>query len=218
MTLSSQPRHENKECLLAGIRGRDCSFRLGCGVLANDALDSLLVLDLVPLEEIVRLSLRGGLGVGVVEEVLDSQEDLLDGDGRLPGFVFIEDREANSAGWVDIRMKQGRDEFALGWLRGILIRESHGEFEQAALPDRFLLAGNSALPVLEVEDAFLGSRGLRIEREGMITTPLLAFLLESVLAQSHGEGVERCDLWPDGSARAMVMMALRGCGRGECDA
>jgi hypothetical protein len=43
---------------------------------------------------------------------LNAEEDLLDGDGGLPGFLFVEDREADGAGWVDVRVEERRREFA----------------------------------------------------------------------------------------------------------
>lgn len=45
------------------------------------------------------------LGVGVVEQVLDAKEDLLHRDGRFPRFLLVQDREADGAGWVDVRME-----------------------------------------------------------------------------------------------------------------
>lgn len=86
-------------------------LRLGCRILPNDALDPLLVFYFIPLEEVVRLGLRGRLGVGIVEQILYAQKDLLDGNGRFPGLVFVEDRKADGAGGVDIRMEQRRNEF-----------------------------------------------------------------------------------------------------------
>jgi hypothetical protein len=88
------------------------SSRLGRGVLPNDTLDAPLVLYLVSLEEVVGLGLRGRLGVGVVQQVLDAEQDLLDGNGGLPGLIFVEDGQADGAGRVDVGVEQGRNEFA----------------------------------------------------------------------------------------------------------
>lgn len=198
----------------------------GCGILADDTLDSFLILHLVSLEQVVRLGLGGRLGIGVVQKILDAQEDLLDSDSRLPSLVFVEDRQADGTGWVDIRMEQRRDEFAyktrdlatcdvneirsahlhryshLGgfvgysgrftvsghlsrYLGGMLtLRKRHRELEEAALPDSLFFARNAAFPVLEVKDAFLGSRGLCIEGERMVAAPLLAGR-KSVLRRVH---------------------------------
>ena len=72
------------------------------GILAHNLLDAPLVLHAVPLEHVVRLGLGGRLRVGVVEQVLDAQEDLLDRDGRLPRLLLVQDRKADGAGRVDV--------------------------------------------------------------------------------------------------------------------
>lgn len=81
-------------------------------ILANNLLDPPLVLRAVSLEHVVRLGLGGGLRVGVVEEVLDAEEDLLDRDGRLPRLFLVQDREAHRAGRVDVGVEERRHELA----------------------------------------------------------------------------------------------------------
>jgi hypothetical protein len=44
---------------------------------------------------------------------LNAQQDLLDCDGRLPTFLFIQDGEADSARWVNIWVEERRYEFTL---------------------------------------------------------------------------------------------------------
>jgi len=61
---------------------------------------------------VVGVGLGGGFGVRVVEESLDAQEDLLDRDGGLPAFVFVEDGEADRSGGVDVWVEERWDEFA----------------------------------------------------------------------------------------------------------
>jgi hypothetical protein len=43
---------------------------------------------------------------------LNAEKDLFDGDGGLPGFLFVEDRQANGAGRVDVRVEERWSEFA----------------------------------------------------------------------------------------------------------
>ncbi len=81
-------------------------------ILAHDLLDPPFVLRPVSLEHVVSLRLSRGLGVGVVEQVLDAEEDLLDGDGRLPRLLLVQDRQADGAGWVDVRVEERGCEFA----------------------------------------------------------------------------------------------------------
>ena len=51
----------------------------------------LLVVGPVLTKAGVGLCLGGVLDVGVVEEVLDTEEDLLDGDGRPPVLLLVQD-------------------------------------------------------------------------------------------------------------------------------
>jgi len=45
----------------------------------------------------VGFSLGRVLDVGLIQQVLDSQQDLLDGDGRTPILLLVQQRQANSA-------------------------------------------------------------------------------------------------------------------------
>ena len=57
--------------------------------------DPLLVISPVLTEAGVGLGLSRVLNVGVVQEVLDTQQDLLDGDGRPPVLLLVQDGETN---------------------------------------------------------------------------------------------------------------------------
>ena len=57
--------------------------------------DPLLVIGPVLAEAGVGLGLGRVLNVGVVQEVLDPQQDLLDGDGGPPVLLLIQDGQAN---------------------------------------------------------------------------------------------------------------------------
>lgn len=82
------------------------------GILAHDLLDAPVVLHTVSLEHVVCLCLGRGLGIGIVEEVLDTEKDLLDRNRWFPSLLLVQDREANGPGWVDIGVEEGRYEFA----------------------------------------------------------------------------------------------------------
>jgi hypothetical protein len=43
---------------------------------------------------------------------LDTQQNLLDSDRGLPSFIFVQDRQADGARWIDVWVEQRRDEFA----------------------------------------------------------------------------------------------------------
>jgi hypothetical protein len=53
------------------------------------------------------------------------------------------------------------------------VGKGNRQLEEAALPDGLLLAGNSALPNLQVEDTEGILLGTRVEAEGVVFTPLL---------------------------------------------
>ena len=57
--------------------------------------DSVLVIGLVLAEALEGLGLGRIINVGIIEEVLDPQKDLLDGYGRPPVFLLVQDRETN---------------------------------------------------------------------------------------------------------------------------
>jgi hypothetical protein len=43
---------------------------------------------------------------------LDAEQDLLDGDGGLPSFLFVENRQTDGAGRVNVRVEKRWGEFA----------------------------------------------------------------------------------------------------------
>ena len=43
---------------------------------------------------------------------MNAEEDLLDGDGGLPGFLFVKDRQTDGAGRVDVWVEKRWGEFA----------------------------------------------------------------------------------------------------------
>ncbi len=71
-------------------------------VLSNDTSNLLLILSAFLLEELVGIGLCRGLRVGVVEEVLHAQKDLLDRDCRLPRLVLIKDGQTDRARGVHV--------------------------------------------------------------------------------------------------------------------
>ncbi|TGZ47410.1 hypothetical protein DBV15_00226, partial [Temnothorax longispinosus] len=74
------------------------------------------------------------LHVWLVQQVLNTEQDLLDRDGRSPVFLLVQERQADSAGWVNVRMEQRRFEFTFRWARRIVIFEDHTQLVQATLP------------------------------------------------------------------------------------
>ena len=69
---------------------------------------------------------------------------------------------------------------------GRTVREDHAQLEEAAFPQRLLLAWNTAFPRLQIEDALRVALRLRIEAKRVISSPLLALFVEPVHTQRHG--------------------------------
>ena len=81
-------------------------------VFFHDSLYFLVVSLSVLLEQVIRVSLRRRLGIWVVEQILNTDENLFDGNGGFPAFFLIKDRKTHGAGRIDVGMEQWRNEFA----------------------------------------------------------------------------------------------------------
>jgi hypothetical protein len=88
------------------------SARLRRRVLLNNVLDLLLVRDPILLEQVERIGLRGRLRVRLVEQRLDAQQDLLNGNCGFPALFFVKDREADGTRGVDVWVEEWWNEFA----------------------------------------------------------------------------------------------------------
>ena len=87
----------------------------------------------------------------------------------------------------------------LGRLGGVLLRERDLELEEATLPERVLLAGNTAVPLLEVHHAVCAAHGLGEEAEGMFLSPLFPGGVSTGGRDGHGGA--HTALRRDGSCR-----------------
>ena len=81
-------------------------------VVLDNLLDLALIRSLVLLKEVERVSLSGTVRVGLVEQRLYTEQDLFDVNSGLPTFLFVEDRQTDGAGWIDVRVKERRDKLA----------------------------------------------------------------------------------------------------------
>jgi len=75
------------------------------------------------------------LDVGFVQEVLDSQQNLFDGNGRSPVLLFIQQRETYSTRRVDIGMEKRRFKLAFWRGRWVVVLEDHSQFKEASFPE-----------------------------------------------------------------------------------
>jgi len=124
----------------------------------------------------VSLCLSRVLDVGIVEEILDADQELFDGDGRPPILVLVQETQADGSGWINVGVEQRRAELDLGRGGWEVLFENHVAFVEAAFPRSPLLSGNGKLPLHQVQGAVgvLGWAG--DESEGVIFTPLLSLL------------------------------------------
>jgi len=86
------------EAIMGAVR---CPRFLRCHVAVGESSclspDPFLVIRSVLTIACVGLGLRGILDVGVVEEILDADQELLDGDGRPPILVLVQETQADGA-------------------------------------------------------------------------------------------------------------------------
>jgi len=175
---------------------------LRCGIFFDYAFDLSFVRCPILLEQVVCIRLGWRFGIGIIEQVLNADEDLPDGDCWLPTFFFVQDRETDCARRVDIWMEKRGREFAFWWLRRVFIRKRECELEQATLPNGLFLPWYAHFPILEVKDAVGASDGSCKKAERMIATPLFPLLLEAIEAERHGEakvGIGRSDYFDEKS-------------------
>lgn len=85
---------------------------LRCRVFLDKAPNLLLISDLVLLKQIESVGLCWGFRVRLIKQRLDAEQDLFDCNCRLPALLLIQDRQADCARGVDVRMEQWRDKFA----------------------------------------------------------------------------------------------------------
>lgn len=136
--------------------------------------NSSLICNLVILEHGISVTLSRIIHIRIIKKILNTQQDLFDGNSWLPRFLLIQDRKANRARREYIGMKQGWGEFTFGRFGGIILGESHGEFVEPTLPRGPCFAGYSDLPFQEVHRTIGRLHRLRVESKGVVFPPLLA--------------------------------------------
>lgn len=81
-------------------------------VLLDNLPDLALVCSLVLFEQVESVGLCWRLGVGLVEQRLNTQQNFFDVYCGLPTFFFVEDGKADGARGIDVRVEERRHEFA----------------------------------------------------------------------------------------------------------
>jgi len=125
----------------------------------------------VVLECEVGFFLRGIVRVRVVQQVLDPEEQLLDGDAGLPALVLRQYAEADGAAGVDVGVEDDWRELTLGRLVRVLVAELHRQLEAPSLPQRLGLARYDALPEHDVLCAISAASRLGHEAMRVVLPP-----------------------------------------------
>jgi len=144
--------------------------------------NSLLVISSVLAIGGVCFCLRRVLDVGIVEQILDADQELLDGDCWPPVLILVQQAEANCSRRVDVGVKQWGTKLDLGRGGGKVLLENHVALVKAAFPRSRLLSRNSKLPLHQVQCAVRVLGGTGDESEGVVLTPLLPLLGETRLS------------------------------------
>jgi hypothetical protein len=81
-------------------------------ILTDDLFDFCLVRCPILLEQVIGFGLCRRFWIWIVEEILNTEENLLDGDSWLPSFFFVQDGKADGSGRIDVGMEKRWCEFA----------------------------------------------------------------------------------------------------------
>lgn len=99
--------------LFRQVEGAHCP--LCRGKLLSLCPYSLLVVHPVLTVNCVSFCLCWILNVWLIQQLLDPQKDLFDGDGGPPVFVLLQDGQTHGAGWIDVRVEYWWLKFAFWW-------------------------------------------------------------------------------------------------------
>lgn len=146
----------------------------------------IIIFGLILCEEEIGVSLGRTFLVGIIHEVLDTHEQLRNGERWTPVLIFVQYAEADRATGIDVRMEQNRSEFAFWRLVGVVFRELHHQLIDSTLPWRAFLPRNLTLPFEQILTLSIG-RSYRLGRKTkrMLFPPILTLLHQSLLRDIH---------------------------------
>ena len=97
------PSLQQIDILVVGWLGR---------IFARFLSNSCHVAGFVMNKQLIGFGLRGRIRVGFIQQVLNPNQNLLNGNGRSPSFFFVQNGQTNGTGRIHIGVKEGRHEFA----------------------------------------------------------------------------------------------------------
>lgn len=125
------------------------------------------------------------LNVWLIQQLLDSQKNLFDGDSRSPIFVLLQDGQTHSAWWVDIWVEYWWLKLAFGWRWRVVILEQHSEFIQSSLPQCSFLPWDGTLPVHQVHGSIRILSGHSNKPKRVVFSPGFALLGQSAKSDAR---------------------------------
>jgi len=144
-----------------------------------------LVFDFVLAVNRVGFCLRRIFLVRFVQQGLDAEKNLLDGDCRPPVFFFVQKRETNGAGGVDVGVEKWWVKLTFGRTRGKVVLKKHAQLVVSALPQSRFFAWNDAFPMHEIEGAVFVGLGFGDEAEWMVFPPGFSLLRQTTQSDAR---------------------------------
>ena len=99
-------------CLSDKVQCRSNSARSSRRVFPRFLLNSSSVLRLVVDEKLVCFRLSRTIWIRIIQQILDSDQNLLESNRGTPALFFVQNRETNCSRWINVGMKERRHEFA----------------------------------------------------------------------------------------------------------
>lgn len=132
---------------------------------------TLIVLLLVLLESSKCIVLGGGVGVGVVHQLLNTLDNLRQRDGRSPVLLLVENRQTHGSRGVDVGVVKSSIESASWGLGGVVFGEGDEHGVCGAGPGGSVLSGDAGVPVSEIQVSVLVLGGFSKEAKRMRLSP-----------------------------------------------
>merc|ERR1719265_953147 len=145
----------------------------------------MLISSWIVLEKLIWLLLSRVSLIGVIEEFLNANEDLLDGNGGLVILSCIKNRKTHCSRWINIRVEKTLGKFHLWRLHRIVLRELHANLKHSSFPRGVDLSWDLALPLKEILCAVRVLFGTSNEAGRVVLSPGLSFFCKAATSNSR---------------------------------
>ncbi len=142
---------------------------------------SFKVLLFVILVHVQRFLLCWAVNVRLIfQQLLDSQQNLLHCDVRLPVLFVIQDRQAHGSWWVDVRVWQYWLEHAFGWSDRKVVAEVHWQTVLTSFPWRIFGSRYDTVPLEKIDGTVRIVTGLGDKTKRMVWAPIFSLFFETI--------------------------------------